>query len=64
MIATFLEDLKDHRRSQGQKYKLEYIILLVHPINAYLNIVNGRFYSHFKMSSIKGFINWFFDLKW
>ena len=36
---------------------------MVHPINAYLNIVNGRFYSHFKMSSIKGFINWFLDLK-
>lgn len=27
MISTFLEDLKDHRRSQGQRYKLEYIIL-------------------------------------
>lgn len=27
MITTFLEDLKDHRRSQGQRYKLEYIIL-------------------------------------
>jgi hypothetical protein len=27
MIATFLEDLKDHRRSQGQRYKLEHIIL-------------------------------------
>ena len=28
--------------------------------NAYLNIGNGRFYSHFKMPSIKGFINCFF----
>ena len=27
MIATFLEDLKDHRRPQGQRYKLEHIIL-------------------------------------
>ena len=27
MIATFLEDLKDHRRTQGQRYKLEHIIL-------------------------------------
>jgi hypothetical protein len=27
MITTFLEDLKDHRRSQGQRYKLEHIIL-------------------------------------
>jgi hypothetical protein len=27
MISTFLADLQDHRRSQGQRYKLEYIIL-------------------------------------
>jgi hypothetical protein len=27
MISTFLEDIKDHRRSQGQRYKLEHIIL-------------------------------------
>ena len=27
MIITFLEDLKDHRRTQGQRYKLEHIIL-------------------------------------
>ena len=27
MISTFLEDIKDHRRPQGQRYKLEHIIL-------------------------------------
>ena len=27
MISTFLADLQDHRRPQGQRYKLEYIIL-------------------------------------
>jgi hypothetical protein len=27
MISTFLSDLQDHRRSQGQRYKLEHIIL-------------------------------------
>jgi len=27
MISTFLADLQDHRRSQGQRYKLEHIIL-------------------------------------
>jgi hypothetical protein len=27
MISTFLTDLQDHRRPQGQRYKLEHIIL-------------------------------------
>jgi hypothetical protein len=27
MISTFLADLQDHRRPQGQRYKLEHIIL-------------------------------------
>lgn len=27
MIATFLEDLRDHRRSQGQRYELKFVIL-------------------------------------
>lgn len=27
MIATFLDDLKDHRRPQGQRYELKFIIL-------------------------------------
>lgn len=27
MIITFLDDLKDHRRSQGQRYELRFIIL-------------------------------------
>ncbi len=27
MISTFLADLQDHRRAQGQRYKLEHIIL-------------------------------------
>lgn len=27
MISTFLADLQDHRRHQGQRYKLEHIIL-------------------------------------
>ena len=27
MIITFLDDLKDHRRAQGQRYQLKYVIL-------------------------------------
>lgn len=27
MIATFIDDLKDHRRAQGQRYELKFIIL-------------------------------------
>ena len=27
MIITFLDDLKDHRRSQGQRYELRFIVL-------------------------------------
>ena len=27
MILTFLDDLKDHRRLQGQRYELKFIIL-------------------------------------
>ena len=27
MIITFLDDLKDHRRSQGQRYELKFILL-------------------------------------
>lgn len=27
MIITFLEDIKDHRRPQGQRYELKYIVL-------------------------------------
>lgn len=27
MITTFLEDLRDHRRSQGQRYELKHIVL-------------------------------------
>lgn len=27
MIITFLDDIKDHRRDQGQRYQLKYIVL-------------------------------------
>lgn len=27
MIITFLDDIKDHRRSQGQRYELQFIVL-------------------------------------
>ena len=27
MIITFLDDLKDHRRSHGQRYELRFIVL-------------------------------------
>ena len=53
MIATFLEDLKDHRRYQGQRYKLEYIILF--SIMAFLS--NAKSYR-----DISRFIKVHFDL--
>lgn len=53
MIITFLEDLKDHRRSQGQRYKLEHIILF--SIMAFLS--NAKSYR-----DISRFIKCHFDV--
>ena len=53
MIATFLEDLQDHRRSQGQRYELKYIILF--SIMAFLS--NAKSYR-----DISRFIKVRFDL--
>jgi hypothetical protein len=62
MIVTFLEDLKDHRRSQGQRYKLEHIILF--SIMAFLS--NAKSYrdisrfikSHFEVLKEHFGLNW------
>lgn len=62
MIATFLENLKDHKRSQGQRYKLDYIIRF--SIMAFIS--NAKYYrnisrfikSHFEL------LMHYFDLKW
>ncbi|MFV0268739.1 MAG: hypothetical protein ACK5HT_16560 [Draconibacterium sp.] len=43
MLITFLDDLKDHRRSQGQRYELRFIILF--SVMAILsNARNGKGY--------------------
>ena len=52
MIITFLDDLKDHRRAQGKRYELRFVVLF--SIMAYLS--NAKSYR-----DIERFINSHFD---
>jgi hypothetical protein len=55
MIITFLDDLKDHRRSQGQRYELKFILLfsimaILSNAKSYRDIARFMKKHHFKLN--------------